>query len=207
MLADSTLKDFLAETAGPSPVPGGGSIAALNGAIALSLAEMVANLTVGKKKYAAVEDEMRQIAARASVAAKDMLDSMDLDSQAYDRVFAAFKLPKETDEEKSERARVIEKTTRQAADIPMMVAEAMCTKMEMIKDVAMNGNRNAVTDACVAMMNARTCVLSALLNVRINLLSLKDEAFVDLMRRNADQWEKYALDMEKELLEWAKTIL
>ena len=207
MLADSTLKDFLAETAGPSPVPGGGSIAALNGAIALSLAEMVANLTIGKKKYAAVEDEMRQIAARASVAAKDMLDSMDLDSQAYDRVFAAFKLPKETDEEKSERARVIEKATRQAADIPMMVAEAMCTKMEMIKDVAMNGNRNAVTDACVAMMNARTCVLSALLNVRINLLSLKDEAFVDLMRRNADQWEKYALDMEKELLEWAKTIL
>lgn len=207
MLADSTLKDFLAETAGPSPVPGGGSIAALNGAIALSLAEMVANLTIGKKKYASVEDEMRQIAARASVAAKDMLDSMDLDSQAYDRVFAAFKLPKETDEEKSERARVIEKATRQAADIPMMVAEAMCTKMEMIKDVAMNGNRNAVTDACVAMMNARTCVLSALLNVRINLLSLKDEAFVDLMRRNADQWEKYALDMEKELLEWAKTIL
>lgn len=207
MLADSTLKDFLAETAGPSPVPGGGSIAALNGAIALSLAEMVANLTIGKKKYASVEDEMRQISARASVAAKDMLDSMDLDSQAYDRVFAAFKLPKETDEEKSERARVIEKATRQAADIPMMVAEAMCTKMEMIKDVAMNGNRNAVTDACVAMMNARTCVLSALLNVRINLLSLKDEAFVDLMRRNADQWEKYALDMEKELLEWAKTIL
>ncbi len=207
MLADSTLKDFLAETAGSSPVPGGGSIAALNGAVALALAEMVANLTVGKKKYAEVEDEMRQIADRACAARESMLESMDLDSQAYDRVFAAFKLPKETEAEKTERARVIEEATREAANIPMTVAQRMCAKMEMIKEVAMKGNRNAVTDACVAMMNARTAVLGALLNVRINLLSLKDEAFASEMRRSADQWEKYALQQEKELLDWVKTIL
>lgn len=207
MLADLTLKDFLAETAGSAPVPGGGSIAALNGAIALALAEMVANLTLGKKKYAEVADEMRQIAVRTSGAREFMLDSMDRDSQAYDRVFDAFKLPKETEEEKSRRTDVIQEATRQAAEIPMAVAQKMCAKMEIIKEVAMKGNRNAVTDATVAMMNARTCVLSALLNVRINLLSIRDEAFVSQMRRSADQWEKYALQMEKELLEWVKTIL
>lgn len=207
MLADLTLKDFLAETAGSAPVPGGGSIAALNGAIALALTEMVANLTLGKKKYAEVADEMSQIAVRASGAREFMLDSMDRDSQAYDRVFDAFKLPKETEEEKSRRTDVIQEATREAAEIPMAVAQKMCVQMEIIKDVAMKGNRNAVTDATVAMMNARTCVLSALLNVRINLLSIRDEAFVSQMRRSADQWEKYALQMEKELLEWVKTIL
>lgn len=207
MLADLTLKDFLAETAGSAPVPGGGSIAALNGAIALALAEMVANLTQGKKKYAEVTDEMRQIAVRAAGAREFMLDSMDRDSQAYDRVFDAFKLPKETEEEKSRRTDLIQEATREAAEIPMAVAKKMCVQMEIIKDVAMKGNRNAVTDAAVAMMNARTCVLSALLNVRINLLSIRDETFVNQMRRSADQWEKYALQMEKELLEWVKTIL
>lgn len=207
MLADLTVKDFLAETAGSAPVPGGGSIAALNGAIALALGEMVANLTIGKKKYAEVEDEMRRIAASASAARESMLDSIDLDSEAYDRVFAAFKLPKETEAEKTERTRMIQEATKEAAYIPMDVARKMCAKMELIKDVARKGNRNAVTDACVAMMNARTCVLSALLNVRINLLSIRDEAYVDEMRRHADQWEKYALQTESELLEWAKTIL
>ncbi len=172
MLVDLTIKGFLAETAGSAPVPGGGSISALNGAIATALTEMVANLTIGKKKYADVEGQM------------------------------PFKLPKETEEEKAERSRVIQDATKQAAMVPMEVAEEIASVMETIIYVAHKGNRNAVTDACVAMMTARTCVLGALLNVRINLISIKDEAFVKRMSEKADFLESEAIRIEKKLLDW-----
>ena len=95
MLVDLTIKGFLAETAGSAPVPGGGSISALNGAIATALTEMVANLTIGKKKYADVEGQMRTIATEAAIIRERLIRDIDRDSEAYDRVFAAFKLPKE----------------------------------------------------------------------------------------------------------------
>ena len=173
MLVDLTIKGFLAETAGSAPVPGGGSISALNGAIATALTEMVANLTIGKKKYADVEGQMRTIAT-------------------------------ETEEEKAERSRVIQDATKQAAMVPMEVAEEIASVMETIIYVAHKGNRNAVTDACVAMMTARTCVLGALLNVRINLTSIKDEAFVKRMSEKADFLESEAIRIEKKLLDWTQ---
>ena len=203
MLVDLTIKGFLAETAGSAPVPGGGSISALNGAIATALTEMVANLTIGKKKYADVEGQMRTIATEAAIIRERLIRDIDRDSEAYDRVFAAFKLPKET-EEKAERSRVIQDATKQAAMVPMEVAEEIASVMETIIYVAHKGNRNAVTDACVAMMTARTCVLGALLNVRINLTSIKDEAFVKRMSEKADFLESEAIRIEKKLLDWTQ---
>ena len=120
------------------------------------------------------------------------------------QVFAAFKLPKETEEEKAERSRVIQDATKQAAMVPMEVAEEIASVMETIIYVAHKGNRNAVTDACVAMMTARTCVLGALLNVRINLTSIKDEAFVKRMSEKADFLESEAIRIEKKLLDWTQ---
>lgn len=204
MLADLTIKGFLAETAGSAPVPGGGSISALNGAIAASLTEMVANLTIGKKKYAEVEGQMQTIATEASLIRERLTEYIDKDSEAYDRVFAAFKLPKETDEEKAERSRVIQEATKEAALVPMHVAEEIASAMESIIYVAHKGNQNAVTDACVAMMAARTGVLGALLNVRINLSSIKDEAFVKRLSERADYLEAEAIRIEKKLLDWVK---
>ena len=204
MLVDLTIKGFLAETAGSAPVPGGGSISALNGAIATALTEMVANLTIGKKKYADVEGQMRTIATEAAIIRERLIRDIDRDSEAYDRVFAAFKLPKETEEEKAERSRVIQDATKQAAMVPMEVAEEIASVMETIIYVAHKGNRNAVTDACVAMMTARTCVLGALLNVRINLTSSKDEAFVKRMSEKADFLESEAIRIEKKLLDWTQ---
>lgn len=99
MLVDLTIKEFLAETASNAPVPGGGSISALNGAIATALTEMVANLTIGKKKYADVEGQMKTIATEAALIRERLIRDIDRDSEAYDRVFAAFKLPKETEEQ------------------------------------------------------------------------------------------------------------
>lgn len=200
MLVDLTIKGFLAETAGSAPVPGGGSISALNGAIATALTEMVANLTIGKKKYADVEGQMRTIATEAAIIRERLIRDIDRDSEAYDRVFAAFKLPKET----AERSRVIQDATKQAAMVPMEVAEEIASVMETIIYVAHKGNRNAVTDACVAMMTARTCVLGALLNVRINLTSIKDEAFVKRMSEKADFLESEAIRIEKKLLDWTQ---
>ena len=202
MLVDLTIKEFLAETASNAPVPGGGSISALNGAIATALTEMVANLTIGKKKYADVEGQMKTIATEAA-----LIRDIDRDSEAYDRVFAAFKLPKETEEQIAERARAIEDATKEAAIVPMQVAEEIASVMETVIYVAHKGNRNAVTDACVAMMTARTCVLGALLNVRINLASIKDEAFVKQMKVKADHLESEAIRIETKLLDWVKTIV
>ncbi|RKU68117.1 MULTISPECIES: cyclodeaminase/cyclohydrolase family protein [Parabacteroides] len=207
MLVDLTIKEFLAETASNAPAPGGGSISALNGAIATALTEMVANLTIGKKKYADVEGQMKTIATEAALIRERLIRDIDRDSEAYDRVFAAFKLPKETEEQIAERARAIEDATKEAAIVPMQVAEEIASVMETVIYVAHKGNRNAVTDACVAMMTARTCVLGALLNVRINLASIKDEAFVKQMKVKADHLESEAIRIETKLLDWVKTIV
>ena len=207
MLADLTIKGFLAETAGSAPVPGGGSISALNGAIAAALTEMVSNLTIGKKKYVDVENEMQETAAKMTVVRDKLIQDIDRDSEAYDRVFAAFKLPKETEEEKAKRSEVIQEATKEAAMIPMSVAKEITSIMASISEVAHKGNQNAVTDACVAMMAARTGVLGALLNVRINLSSIKETAFVEQMASEAETLEKQAIATEKELLDWIKTVL
>lgn len=207
MLANLSIKDFLAETAANTPVPGGGSISALNGAIATALTEMVANLTIGKKKYADYEGQMKTIAVEAATIRKRLIDYIDEDSNAYNRVFSAFKLPKETEEEALRRSEEIQEATKMAALVPMKVAEEVGSVMETIIYVAHKGNQNAVTDACVAMMAARTCVLGALLNVRINLSSIKDQAFVQRMTEQADHLEAEAIRIETKLLEWVKTQL
>ena len=126
---------------------------------------------------------------------------IDKDSAAYNEVFACFKLPKTTDEEKAARSAAIQEATKQAALVPLEVARKALDMMSVIADVARLGNRNAVTDACVAMMAARSAVLGALLNVRINLGSLKDRDFVFQLQTEADTIEQTACWREKELLD------
>ena len=181
-LKSLSVKEFIDKVTGNDPVPGGGSVSALNGSLAASLAAMVANLTVGRKKYADV----------------------DRDAEAYDRVFAAFKLPKETDEEKAVRKEAIQRETKYAAEVPMEVARTASALMPLIDAAARRGNSNAVTDATVAMMCARTAVIGALLNVRINLTSITDEAFVKTMTEEADRLEAVAVEAEHKLLEYVK---
>ena len=201
MLVDLTLKEFLNKVAGSDPVPGGGSIAALNGAIASALAAMVANLTIGKKGYEEHEELMQHIAGVALQEQNTFIEDIDRDSEAYDSVFACFKMPKATDEEKAARSAAIQEATRHAALIPMEVARKALEVMPVIADIARLGNRNAITDACVAMMAARSAVLGALLNVRINLGVLKDKEFVLGLQAEADRIEQTACRKEKELLD------
>lgn len=207
MLVDLTIKEFLAKTAGSDPVPGGGSIAALNAAIAASLAEMVTNLTIGKKKYEDKEELMKELAAAVSEYQVGFIKDIDADSDAYNEVFAAFKLPKETEEDKVKRSEAIQAATKIAAEVPMHVARKAFAIMDMIGQVAEYGNQNAVTDACVSMMTARTAVLAAILNVKINLSSIKDEEYVARIQTECSQLEKDAIAKEQELLKKVNEIL
>lgn len=201
MLTELKVTDFLDKVAGSDPVPGGGSVAALSGALASALGAMVARLTVGKKNYEASWADMERVAADLSAVREGFTADIDSDSEAYDRVFACFKMPKATDEEKAARSAAIQEATRQAALVPMEVARKAFALMPALAYVARNGNRNAVTDACVAMMSARNAVLGALLNVRINLGSLKDKEFVAALQAEADDLERKACDEEARLLE------
>ena len=201
MLVDLTVKDFLDKVAGSDPVPGGGSIAALSGALASALSTMVAQLTIGKSGYEASEEVMQHAQTLTSRLMKEFIVLIDKDSEAYNEVFACFKLPKSTDEEKAIRSAAIQEATKHAALIPMEVARMALDMMPVIADVARLGNQNAVTDACVAMMSARSAVLGALLNVRINLGSIKDKEFADKLQAEADTIEQKAKQREKDLLE------
>ena len=174
-LQDLTIKEFLEKTYGKDPVPGGGSVSALCGALAASLGEMVTALTIGRKKYADVEKEMLEYAPQMELARRKFLDFIDEDADAYQMVFDAFKLPKETEEEQKIRHDMIQKATLHAAMIPLRVAETAVGIMGAIFEIGSKGNRNAVTDACVAMMCARTAAWGAILNVRINLTGLDDK--------------------------------
>ena len=201
MLADLTVKDFLDKVAGNDPVPGGGSIAALGGALASALATMVTRLTICKKGSQASEEVRQHAETITTRFQKECIALIDKDSEAYDEVFACFKLPKANDEEKAVRSAAIQEATRHAALIPMEVARKALEVMPVIADIARLGNRNAITDACVAMMAARSAVLGALLNVRINLGVLKDKEFVQGLQAEADRIEQTACRKEKELLD------
>lgn len=201
MLKDHTLVQFSDVTAGSDPVPGGGSVSALAGAISASLAKMVANLTIGRKKYAEVESEMIEVAAKAEEIRQHLLLAIDRDSDAYNLVAEAFKMPKESDEEKSARSAKIQEATKVAALVPMEVAKTTYELIPLIEAVVMKGNQNAITDGCIAMMNCRLGVLGALLNVRINLGGLKDEAFVKELADDCERLEKDITDIEHRILQ------
>ena len=203
-LTDLTVKGLLDVTAGKDPVPGGGSISALCGSIAAALTEMVAGLTIGKKKYAEVEEQMKQLAERVQQIRQQLILDVDRDSEAYNVVFAAFQMPKETDEQKAARSAQIQEATKIAANVPMEVARRVYSLLSDIEEVVSNGNQNAVTDGCVAMMSARNAIIGALFNVRINLTSIKDEQFVADMTAEADRLEREVIEREAKVIEYTK---
>jgi len=178
VLKDLKVQEFVEKTASNDPVPGGGSIAALSGAIASALVEMVANLTVGKKKYEQQEDKMIKIQKDIEIYRNEFLNLIDEDANAFDLVMKAFKLPKESDDEKNIRNLKIQEGFKVAAIVPMKIAKKSYKLMDYCEEVIVNGNKNAVTDGMVATMLARTATLSAIINVKINLSSIKDEKFV-----------------------------
>ncbi len=187
VLADSTIRDFLDETSIDSPVPGGGSVAALMGSLACALGAMVANLTVGKKGYKDVSEEMKSVAAAAQKLKDKFLKAVDDDSNAFDNVMAAFKLPKSSEAEGRHRDEMIEAATRGAVDVPMSVLKWCDESLDLIEAVAKKGNENSLSDAGVAALAVRAGAAGAALNVLINLPGLSDAAYVKTARKEASE--------------------
>jgi len=205
MLADKNIKEFLQETASSAPVPGGGSVAALSAGLAAALTAMVANLTIGKKGYEGLEEEMGNIAKEAEKYREKFVEYIDKDSESFNQVMDAFKLPKETEKEKEIRKEMIQKSFKTAALVPLEVARGALKIMDIIETVVVKGNKNAVTDGAVAAMMARTATLSALYNVKINLGSIKDTDFVEKVSKEVSEIEEKVARTEKEIL--AKVVL
>lgn len=204
-LQDLLLKEFLEKTAAKEPVPGGGSSAALNAAMATALTEMVANLTIGRKKYADADERMREIAAVMSAQRSRFLEDIDRDAEAYRQVMEAYRLPKETEKEQQLRDATIQKATKEASLIPMEVAESAFSLLETMLETLQRGNPNAATDGLVGLMNCRTAILSALLNVRVNLGGIRDEKFVEEMTTRCDWLEKRTLEVEADAMQLIKS--
>jgi glutamate formiminotransferase / formiminotetrahydrofolate cyclodeaminase len=173
-MAAETPPPFIEALAGASATPGGGSAAAYAGAMAAALVGMVARLTIGKKKYAQVEDHLQAVLEKADRLRSDLDQMVKVDAQAFDRVMQAYRLPKDTPAEQAERQEAIQRATLLAAEAPLTVARAAAETLELASEAAELGNLNAISDAASAGALAEASLHAAGLNVRINAASLED---------------------------------
>ncbi len=180
-----SVDDFLAAVAADSPAPGGGSVAALAGALGGALIAMVARLTLGRERYVAYDAEMRAALPQAEALRQTLTGLMDADAAAYSAVTAAYKLPRETDAQRVERTAAIQAALRIATDVPLAVAAACVDVLELAVQLAAHGNRSAASDAAVAALMAYAGLQAAVRNVRSNVGSLRDESFVAEAGRRA----------------------
>ncbi len=177
---------FLEALASSAPTPGGGSVAAVSGAIGAALVAMVGGLTVGKEGYEEVSDRMAELVRAAEEAREAFLGFADRDAEAFDGVMAAFKLPKETDEQKAARSAAIQQAFSAAAEVPLEVARLAVALQELAREAVETGNANAASDGDAAGQVLYAATQSALANVEINIGSLKDEGRVSRMREEVD---------------------
>lgn len=195
------LKEFLAELGSSSPAPGGGSAAALAGAVGASLIQMVANLTIGKEKFKQNEERMREILADARSLADTLADLMDRDTAAFDRVMEAYRLPKTTPEEKEGRKAAIQNALKEACSVPLEVMRLGARALPHAREAASLGNPNALSDAGVSGLMLRAAVEGAWYNVLINVQGIEDEEYrrtvSDEAARIRDEAEKAWRSLEQ----------
>lgn len=186
-LASMNLYEFADELASDSPAPGGGSVSALNGSLSAGLSAMVGNLTFGKKQYAEVKEIMADVAEKAQKLKDFFTDAIDKDTEAFDKVMAAFGLPKGTPEEIEARSKAVQAATKEATLVPFSVLEKTKEAAEFALIMAEKGNRNSLSDAGVAGLTASAAAEGALYNVMINLAGIEDEAFKAEITKKAVQ--------------------
>jgi glutamate formiminotransferase/formiminotetrahydrofolate cyclodeaminase len=199
-LIDRTVLDFVEETASESPAPGGGSVAALLGSLGAALATMVANLSSHRRGWDARWAEFSDHAERGKAAQVELSRLVDADTEAFDAVMAAFGLPKGNEAEKAARTAAIQDATRRAAEVPLRTMEVAVGSFGVIRAMAEIGMESSVSDAGVAALCARSAVLGAGLNVRINAAQLKDRAVAEDLRARAEAFEQAAVGAEAEIL-------
>lgn len=197
MNLEQSIKEYLTALSSNSPTPGGGNVSAFCGALASALGTMVCNLTIGKKKYAAVEAELIDLQRELTQMQNSFIELAMRDNSAFEEVMEAFKLPKETEEERVFRAKKIDDATINAAIVPSQVIELCHKILPHLQTIAVKGNQNSVSDAAVALLLIKTAGEGAFLNVLINCASIqnkifatefvkKSELLVEEIRSNAD---------------------
>jgi glutamate formiminotransferase/formiminotetrahydrofolate cyclodeaminase len=204
-LVDMTCTGFADETASESPAPGGGSISAYMGALGVSLGTMVANLSSHKAGWDERWEEFSDWAEKGQALKDELLHLVDEDTNAFNKIMDALGLPKSTDTEKAARTAAIQEATKYAIEIPFRVMKKSFEAMEILKAMAETGNPNSVSDAGVGALAARSAVMGAYLNVRINASGLNDKTFVEKVISEGALIEKQAQEAEKEILEIVNT--
>ena len=202
-LINMSLTDFVHETASESPAPGGGSISAYCGAIGIALGTMVANLSAHKRGWDDKWEEFSNWAEKGTKYKERLLELVDEDTHSFNRIMEAFRLPKDTKEEKNRRKKAIQDATKHAILTPFKVMEISYESMQVMRAMAENGNPNSVTDAAVGALCARTAVIGAFLNVKINCSDCEDDSFVQDILKNGQKLVNQASAMEKEILKIA----
>jgi len=204
MLSDLTIKEYLERTAGKNAVPAGGSASALSAALAASLTEKIANLIASKQEDEAAKTEMEEISERMNTLREEFTQCIDRDVEAYQELANAYKMPEETEDDKKDRDEQIQKSILIAAMRPFDVAEMAVLMMDFIFEVAKQADKKTITDVCAAMSLARSAVFGSLLITKENILSLKSKGIVIELTKKSDDFQKLALQKEKELLDWIR---
>jgi formiminotetrahydrofolate cyclodeaminase len=208
MNTSNTIKNYLDEISSSSPTPGGGNVSAYCGALACSLGMMVCNLTIGKKKYAEFENEMQETSVKLEGFKNDFLKLADEDNKAFEEVMEAFRMPKETEEEKKIRSERIESATIQAAEVPSKVIETCRSVIPLIKTISSKGNHNSLSDAGVAATLLKASAEGAYQNVMINCSSLSNKTYAaEFLKKSEVIFNEVEMQAKKILDKIKKTLV
>lgn len=199
-LIKQNIKVFLDELASSSPAPGGGSVAALSGALGAALSSMVCNLTRGKQGYEAVQDHIGETFKKSEELRADLTELIDRDTEAFNLVMKAIKMPKETEEQKKDRKNALQTAFKHAAEVPLETTRKCVQILDVARVVAEKGNKNSISDAAVSALMAQTGVQAAMLNVRINLSSIKDSNYVQQVSTELHDLLQTAMEKSAEIL-------
>jgi formiminotetrahydrofolate cyclodeaminase len=204
MLIEKSVKDFVYAVSSKEPAPGGGSVSALVGSLGAALTNMVGNLTVGKKTYEKLDEEHKKAIDENMKLAQESIEKLnniiDADTAAFNEVMAAFKMPKETDEDKKKRSQAIQDATKGALEVPLKAARECLNVLKLQKVFVLYGNKNAITDIGVGALLAYAGLEGAIFNVKINLSSIKDEEYVKSINDEVDNILKEGKELRDELL-------
>lgn len=187
MIKDQPIQQFLDELASKASTPGGGSAAAIMGAMAAALGSMVGNFTVGKKGYEDVDAEMRELLEQCEQLRDQLTGMIKADIDVFNQVMGAYGMPRDSDEQKAERSQAIQAALKEATEVPLACAKAAAQVIELCKPLAEKGNKNVISDAGVAVLAAEAALRSAALNVYINIGGIKDDDFKQSREKMLEQ--------------------
>jgi formiminotetrahydrofolate cyclodeaminase len=201
------IKEFIDLLASKEPAPGGGSAAALVGSIGVALSSMVANLTIGKEKFKDKEELMKEIIQKNEKLQKELLELIEKDAEAFNKVADALKLPKNNPEEKEKRKEILENALKEASLVPLEVMKKSLEALKILENTLGNSTPNAVSDIGVSALCLKSAIQSAWLNVKINLVSIRDKDFVYEIQRQAESLLEDGIQLANRIYEEVESVL